>query len=111
MQEDDFAIEKLVLVKLMRFNAVISGLTFGIILGLGIFMATNILLLKGGDVVGPHLSLLGHFFIGYEVSFLGSLIGFVYGCLTGFVVGYLFAYLYNWVANLRERKRSSSNQP
>jgi hypothetical protein len=72
--------------------------------GLGIFIATNWLVLRGGNVVGPHLSLLGQFFIGYTVSFMGSLIGFAYGFLGGFAVGYLIAMLYNWIVGLKHSK-------
>ncbi len=108
MQEDERAIEKLVLVRLVRLNGVIIGLTFGLLLGLGIFVATNVLLLKGGSVVGPHLSLLAQYFIGYQVTFLGSLVGLFYGLALGFVVGYAFAFLYNAVSSVREKRRSKN---
>ena len=65
-------------VRLMRLNALFTGLAAGILLGTGLFVATNWLVVKGGPVVGPHLRLLGEFFIGYDVSFVGSLIGFAY---------------------------------
>ena len=106
MQEDNNAIERLVLIELMRLNGTILGLVLGLLFGFGIFLATNILLIKGGDVVGPHLSLLGQFFIGYTVTFAGSLVGFLYGLITGFGIGYVIAFLYNWIAGLRERRRS-----
>jgi hypothetical protein len=109
MQEDNTAIEKFVLIELMRLNGVILGLVLGALFGCGIFIATIILLVRGGDVVGPHLALLGQFFIGYRVTFVGSIIGFLYGMALGFVVGYMIAGLYNWVANFRE-KRSSRNK-
>jgi hypothetical protein len=54
--------------------------------------------LKGGRVVGPHLSLLRQFFVGYEVTFVGSLIGFAYAFACGFVAGYLVSLVYNRVA-------------
>ena len=108
MQEDEWAIEKLVLVRLVRLNGVIIGLTFGLLLGLGIFVATNVLLLKGGSVVGPHLSLLAQYFIGYQVTFLGSLVGLFYGLALGFVAGYAFAFLYNAVSSVREKRRSKN---
>jgi hypothetical protein len=63
------------------------------------------LIVKGGAIVGPHLSLLGQFFIGYRVTFVGSLIGTAYGFVGGFLVGYTVAHLYNWIADLRERGR------
>jgi hypothetical protein len=105
MQEDNNAIEKLVLVELMRLNGQSLGLTLGLLTGFGIFGATIFLLLKGGEQVGPNLALLGQFFIGYEVTYVGSVIGFLYGLLLGFIVGYVIASLYNWVANLREKRR------
>lgn len=108
MQEDNNAIERLVLVKLMRLNGVIVGLILGTLLGLGIFLATIILLLKGGEEVGPHLALLGQFFIGYRVTFPGSIIGLLYGFGFGFVVGYMIAGLYNWMASFREKRRSGN---
>ena len=108
MQEDNNAIERLVLVELMRLNGVILGIVLGLVIGLGIFIATIILLIKGGEPVGPHLALLGQYFIGYRVTFAGSLIGFLYGVLFGFVLGYVIASLYNWMANFREKRRSRS---
>ena len=98
------SIERIVLTRLVRLNASIQGIVTGLIVGLSVFLATNWLILKGGDVVGPHLSLLGQFFIGYRVSFVGSLIGFAYGFVAGFVCGYSVARMYNWVVDLRGQK-------
>ena len=108
MADEEKALEKVVLTRLLRLNATVQGVVTGIIAGLGIFIATNWLLLKAeeGEIVGPHLSLLGQFFIGYEVSFLGSLIGFAYAFVTGFIIGYLLATIYNWTVDLRQRKIS-----
>jgi hypothetical protein len=91
-----------VLTRLLRVNAMVSGIVTGIVAGLAIFIATNWLVLKGGEVVGPHLALLGQFFIGYRVTFVGSLIGFVYAFVCGFLGGYFIARMYNWIAALRE---------
>ena len=105
MADGDTGLEKLVLTRLLRLNATLQGVVTGTVVGLGVFIATNWLLLKGGEVVGPHLSLLGQFFIGYRVSFLGSFIGFAYGFVLGFVVGYFVARIYNWIVAAREDKR------
>jgi len=104
MANHDTELEKLVLTRLLRLNATLQGIVTGTLAGLAVFIATNWLLLKGGKVVGPHLSLLGQFFIGYRVSFLGSLIGFAYAFVLGFVVGYSVARIYNWIIALRENK-------
>jgi hypothetical protein len=71
------------------------GIAFGLVIGLGLFVATNILVLKGGPVVGPRLGLLRLYFPGYSVSFIGSLIGFVYAFVLGYGVGWAIARIYN----------------
>ncbi len=93
--------EARVMVRMVRFNATIQGLAAGTILGLGTFVATNWLVLKGGPIVGPHLALLGQFFIGYRVTFLGSFIGLAYGFALGFLLGYAGAVIYNTLRDLR----------
>ena len=101
------ALEQLVLTRVLRLNAKIQGVITGIVTGLGIFIATNWLILKGGKVVGPHLALLSQFFIGYRVTFVGSLIGFGYGFVLGFLGGYCVSTIYNWIADAREGKREA----
>lgn len=99
--------EKIVLTRLMYLNSTIVGVITGIVFGVGIFLATNFLLIKGGRVVGPHLGLLSQYFIGYSVTFIGSLVGLVYGFITGFIVGTVVSRLYNWIARLREPRHGS----
>jgi hypothetical protein len=93
--ESDERVEQIVMTRLLRVSAVVQGIVTGLILGLGIFVATIWLVLKGGPVVGPHLALLGQYFIGYRVTAGGSLIGFAYGFVVGFALGYGVAWLYN----------------
>ena len=71
------------------------GVTVGLLLGAGLFVATNVLVLRGGDPVGPHLSLLGVYFPGYAVTFVGSFIGFVYAALLGHLAGWTIGAVYN----------------
>ena len=96
-------LEDVILTRIIRLNALVQGVVTGLLGGLAIFVATNLLILKGGPVVGPHLALLGQFFIGYRVTFLGSLIGFTYGFATGFCVGYFMATVYNRMVARRSR--------
>lgn len=105
MTELDKDLEKAVLTRLMYINKIIAGIIFGLVLGGGIFLATNFLVLKGGTVIGPHLELLGQYFIGYKVTFVGSLVGLFYGFVLGFIIGYAVSTLYNWFANLRSKKQ------
>ena len=96
-------LEDLVLTRIVRLNAMVQGVVVGLVGGLAIFVATNWLVFKGGPVVGPHLALLGQFFIGYRVTFLGSFVGFAYGVVSGFIVGYFMATIYNFVVARRDR--------
>ena len=104
MVQEDHALESVVLTRLLRLNATIHGITFGLMGGLLLFLATLFLVIKGGAVVGPNLALLGEFFIGYKVTVLGAFIGFGYGFLTGFLVGYFIATIYNLVVEWREKR-------
>ena len=82
------------------FNAGVLGLVLGLVFGLGVFVATNWLVIKGGEPVGPHLQLLGQYFIGYEVTPIGSLIGFAWGFASGFALGWIGAGLRNFIVSI-----------
>jgi hypothetical protein len=82
-------------------NAKILGLSLGLLFGIGMFIATNWLVLKGGKVIGPHLQLLSQYFIAYKVSFFGSFIGFAYGFAVGTLSGSLIGWIYNRITKLR----------
>ena len=101
MAEDNESLQTVVMTRLLRLNAALHGVVTGLLLGLLMFAATNWLVLKGGPVVGPHMALLGQFFIGYRVTFVGSVIGFAYGFALGFVVGFSIAWIYNWMLGLK----------
>jgi hypothetical protein len=103
MSEREEALEEILVSRLLRLNATILGFVSGMLLGAGLFIATNWLVLKGGRVVGPHLALLGQYFIGYRISFAGSFVGLAYGFVLGYVGGYVVAVLYNWFVDLKTR--------
>lgn len=86
-----------------RIQAGVLAVVCAMIGGIGLFAVTAWLLLKGGPRVGEHLQLLGHYFIGYSVSWTGSLVGLFYGALTGGIVGWTIAIIYNKVVDLRHR--------
>jgi len=82
---------------ILRLNARAWGIAFGLLGGLGLFLATLILVIKGGENVGQHLKLLAIFFPGYRVTMGGAFIGFVYGFVVGYGVGRVIGMVYNWV--------------
>ena len=95
--------QEMLLRAVRRVRSVLLGLVFGITLGAVLFFATVVLLLKGGETVGPHLALLGQFFPGYAVTWGGSFLGLLYGFLVGFGAGWLVGWVYNTVSGLRRR--------
>jgi hypothetical protein len=101
--DDPRALEHLLVPRMVRCNATAQGVVTGLVLGLIIFVATIWLVIKGGPVVGPHLSLLGQYFIGYRVTVVGSLIGFAWGFVVGFALGFFVTATYNWLTDLRHR--------
>ena len=94
---------------LLFLNSKVLGLVLGLIAGSVVFAMTNWLVLRGGHiseageyVVGPHLRLLGQFFLGYRVTFVGSLVGFAYGFAFGTLTGSVVGWVYNKLAGLRQ---------
>ena len=71
--------------------------------GLGLFVMTAWLLIKGGPHVGKNLQLLSNYFIGYTVTWGGSVVGLFYGALCGGASGWAVGTIYNSIVNIRER--------
>ena len=103
MSQENQDLEALIEARLVRVNAAAFGLVVGVIAGAGLLLATNWLVLKGGEHPGPHLGLLSNYFPGYTVTVAGSLIGFGYAFVCGLLAGGGGAWLYNQVARLRQR--------
>lgn len=87
---------------IVRLHAGVLALVGALIGGSGLLLMTVWLLLKGGPHLGAHLQLLGQFFIGYSVTWTGSVIGFVYGALTGGLIGWTIGVIYNSIAYMRQ---------
>lgn len=93
--------ERTLLTSLVRLNMAIMGAITGLFTGALLWLATAVLLLRGGPEVGKHLSLLGVFLPGYEVSWTGAWIGLIWGAVLGGISG---AILYaSYAATLRDR--------
>jgi protoporphyrinogen oxidase len=98
-----------------KLDPLALGAALGVVLGGIIFLATAALLLKGGPVVGPTLSLLSHYLIGFEVTWAGAVIGLIEGGTGGFTLGFLGASLRNWgmaayAYMLRRRVEAETNR-
>ena len=87
--------EEIIGIVFARLDPLALGVAVGIVSGCAIFIATAILLIKGGPVIGPRLSLLGHFLFGFKMTWAGALIGCLEGGLIGFSIGYAGATIRN----------------
>lgn len=83
---------------IVRLRARVMALVAAAVGGAGLFVATAWLLVRGGEDVGEHLSLLDNFFPGYTVTWPGALVGAAYGALVGAILGWSAAWIYNRVA-------------
>ncbi len=88
---------------IVRIQAGIWGFVLAAFSGLMLFAMTAWLLIKGGQSVGEHLSLLGNYFPGYSVSWSGSFVGMFYGMLIGGIAGWAIGLIYNKVVDWRIR--------
>jgi len=87
---------------ILRIQAGVLACVGALLGGVGLFTMTVWLVLKGGPHVGAHLELLGQYFIGYSVTWSGSLIGLVYGAVLGGSIGWAIGVIYNRVIALRQ---------
>ena len=83
---------------LMRLNARAWGISTGLLLGSGLFLATVFLVIRGGPMVGQHLVMLRAFFPGYSVTWLGAFVGFIYAFVLGYGLGRIIGSVYNRLA-------------
>jgi hypothetical protein len=89
--------------EVIKIQASVLAVVCALIGGIGLFTMTAWLLIKDGPNVGAHLRLLGHYLIGYSVSWKGSLVGFFWGALIGGLVGWTIGKIYNGIAGIRQR--------
>lgn len=81
-----------------RIDKIAYAIAAGTICALLLFGATTALLIKGpqpGVGLGEHLSLIGIYLPGYDVTWAGGLLGAFYAWLIGAAIGYVLALLWN----------------
>ncbi len=75
-------------------NLKASAIAAGILWGFLVFVFTIIEAARG---LGQTLGKLTAIYVGYSVTYAGSLVGLVYGFVTGVLIGAAFCWLYNRV--------------
>ena len=68
--------------------AVAAGILWG-------FLLFALTLLEAARGLGRTLSVMSHLYVGYSVTYLGSVVGLVYGFVSGALIGAAFCWLYN----------------
>jgi hypothetical protein len=99
-----------------RLDPVALGVAVGGVCGVGLAVATAVLLLQGGVFVGLHLQRLAYYLPGYSVSWSGAGVGLVEAGLLGAALGASLAWIWNayhrmfvalvvWRERARDRRR------
>jgi len=76
----------------MKLKKNAFGLALGVVMGVVVFLATIIVMIKEG---GEHLVLLRQFLPLYSISIIGSIFGLIEGFIGGYVIGWILIALYN----------------
>jgi len=90
-----------------RYDPAALAGAIGCVSGLGLFLATAVLLLRGSDPMGPTLSLLGNYFLGYTVTWPGAWLGLAEAGVLGAAFGWVLARLLNLVIGMEQRALES----
>lgn len=77
----------------MRLDVKAFAITCGLLMGLGLFLATWWIILLDGP--SDRMTFIGQIYRGYGLNAVGSLVGLVWGLVDGAIGGALFAWLYN----------------
>jgi hypothetical protein len=112
---DETIVEQIIEQGFAHLDPIALGIAVACVCGAGLFLATVILLFKGGSVIGPRLALLSHYLPGYTVTWPGAFIGLLEAALIGFLIGYSVARLRNWglsmyVARLQKRAEAKERR-
>jgi len=95
-------LEELSAAAFARYDQIALGSAVGLVSAGLVFLATAVLLIRGGDPLGPTLSLLGQYLLGYQVSWAGAFVGATEAGLGGFLFGYVLAQLINMIVSFAE---------
>ncbi len=86
-----------------RLDVVSLGLAFGIMWALGVFILG--IMAAAADWGTEIVVLMSSVYLGFDPSFVGSLIGAAWGFVDGGVGGMLIAWLYNVILARRQAAR------
>lgn len=74
---------------LVKLNAHVLGAVLALLFSAGLFFATLILMIQGGEHTGQMLVLLAYFFPGFGISLGGAIAGGFWAAFSGYAVGFV----------------------
>jgi hypothetical protein len=86
--------ERALLKSAVRLNMFVTAASVGLIAGGLLWLATTVLVLRGGENVGAHLGVLAVYFPGYAVTWPGAWIGFLWAFVAGAIGGAVLYWSY-----------------
>lgn len=101
---DAASAEELIRSAFARYDPVALAGSLAITMGLGLFLATAILVVQGNGSVGPTLSLLANYLPGYSASWPGAFLGLLEGGAIGGLLGVVVARSINYVIELHAKR-------
>ena len=85
-----------------RYDAPAMGAALGLVAAVVLFVMSMVLILKGGEPIGPSLMLLSNYLPGYRMTPVGVVIGALQAGGWAFVFGFLLAHSINLVVGMIE---------
>jgi protoporphyrinogen oxidase len=95
-------LEEVLAAAFARYDPLALGAAVGIVAGVGLFVATVLVLLRAPGDQGRMLGLLGQYLLGYEMSWVGAGIGLLGAGIAGFAFGWLLARMINGLIGWEE---------
>jgi hypothetical protein len=80
----------------MKLDVKAFAITCGLLMGLGLFLATWWIIILDGP--SDRMTFIGQVYRGYGLNGMGSLVGLIWGLVDGAIGGAIFAWLYNSLA-------------
>jgi hypothetical protein len=81
--------EQQVLADAIALNTRIAAISTAVVGGVAVWLATAVLLWRGGYDIGKNLAILSTFFPGYSVTWSGAWIGLLWGAIFGAISGWI----------------------
>ena len=80
----------------MKLDVKAFAITCGLLMGLGLFLATWWIIILDGP--SDRVTFIGQIYRGYGLNAAGSFVGLIWGLVDGAIGGAIFAWLYNFLA-------------